>query len=117
MRFIAATIASLGLAIGASTYAEGPDDSYVRIYNLIQQADNMNQSGQKRAAFEKYTEAQTALKGLQSANPDWNSKLVQFRLGYVGGKLAAFGPPRPPPPLKNRLLKRPSPPPRRQRPP
>jgi tetratricopeptide (TPR) repeat protein len=93
MRFIAATIASLGLAIGASTYAEGPDDSYVRIYNLIQQADNMNQSGQKRAAFEKYTEAQTALKGLQSANPDWNSKLVQFRLGYVGGKLAAFGPP------------------------
>lgn len=91
MRLIAVTIASLGLAIGTSTYAEGPDDNYVRIYNLIQQADNLNQSGQKRAAFEKYNEAQTALKGVQTGNPDWNPKLIQYRLGYVARKLADFG--------------------------
>ena len=91
MRLIAVTIASLGLAIGTSTYAEGPDDNYVRIYNLIQQADNLNQTGQKRSAFEKYTEAQTALKGVQTGSPDWNPKLIQFRLGYVARKLADLG--------------------------
>ena len=70
-----------------SSMAEGLDDRYVQIYNLIQQADGLNDSGQSRPAMEKYREAQTALQDFLAAHPTWNERLVKFRLDYIASKL------------------------------
>ena len=70
--------------------AEGPDDQYVRIYNLIQEADKLNGSEQPREALPKYREAQTMLEHFQKGYPDWNPKVISYRLNYVAGKIAGL---------------------------
>ena len=70
--------------------AETADDQFVRIYNLIQDADTLNAGGQGAAALPKYQEAQTALQRLQRAQPSWNSTVVSFRLNYLAQKIAAL---------------------------
>lgn len=74
----------LAVAVGR---AEGPDEQYVRIYSLIQEADGLNDSGQARQAMAKYAEAQAALARFPTAFPGWNDKVVSFRLNYVNTKL------------------------------
>ncbi|MGD0258345.1 MAG: tetratricopeptide repeat protein [Verrucomicrobiota bacterium] len=83
-----AVIVALLLALSGAR-AEGPDDQYVRIYNLIQEADKLNSGGQPREALPKYLEAQTALQRFQKGFPDWNVKVISFRLNYVAAKIAA----------------------------
>src|SRR5712671_3716772 len=67
--------------------AEEPDDQFVRIYDLIQQADRLNGNRRQEQAREKYLEAQTELLALRKAHPDWNESVVGFRLKYVAEKL------------------------------
>src|ERR1035438_6485678 len=82
---------ALALLLGSSPVrADGPDDEYMQIYNLIQQADTLATSGKPTLAKAKYQEAQTALKSFQKEYPEWNVKLVAYRLNYVLGKLAAL---------------------------
>jgi tetratricopeptide (TPR) repeat protein len=75
------------LAVLPEVRAESQDEQYVRIYNLIQQADSLNESGQTTQALAKYLEAQTALKRFQTVNPDWNTKVINFRLKYLESKI------------------------------
>src|SRR5437016_7137737 len=78
----------LALICGSAVLrAEGPDDEYVRIYNLIQQADALAEHGRGELARQKYSEAQTELDRVQKAYPGWNEQVVQFRLNYVMEKL------------------------------
>lgn len=78
--------------------SQSPDDRYVQVYALLEEADKLNGAGQAREAVTKYLEAQVAIKGLQSTYPEWNAKLVAFRLEYISSKLepltkkAAAGP-------------------------
>ena len=72
--------------------ADGPDDQYVQIYNLIQEADTLNSAGQASEALPKYLEAQTGLQMLQKGYPDWNAKVVNFRLDYVRRRIAVLSP-------------------------
>ena len=82
---------ALALLLGLSPVrADGPDDEYMQIYNLIQQADTLATSGKPTSAKAKYQEAQTALKSFQKDYPEWNVKLVAYRLNYVVGKLVAL---------------------------
>ena len=67
--------------------AGGPEEQYVELYGLLQEADKLNDSGQTRGAVTKYLEVQSGLKQLQSAFPDWNSKIITFRLGYVASRV------------------------------
>ena len=78
----------LPLAFAAWLHAEGPDDQFVRIYNWIQQADALAESGRNDQARQKYLQAQAELKTLQTTHPDWNDSVVGFRLKYVAEKLA-----------------------------
>ncbi len=71
--------------------AEGPDDTYVWIYTLIQEADGLSEKGQSSQAALKYLEVQTALKKFQTDHPGWNDKVVNYRLGYVASKLEPLG--------------------------
>ena len=70
--------------------AQGPDDQYVRIYNGIQEAELLNKNDQPAQALTKYLEAQTALQKLQRGYPDWNPRVVAFRLNYVADKISAI---------------------------
>jgi hypothetical protein len=89
-------VLALALLLGSwPLRAEGPDDDYMRIYNLIQQADALATSGKPTPAKAKYQEAQTALKTFQKEYPEWNVKLVAYRLNYVVGKLTALTQKRP----------------------
>ena len=85
--------ALLGLALLLGSWparADGPDDEYLQIYTLIQQADDLNTSGKAAPAKAKYQEAQTALSKFQKDYPDWNVKLVAYRLNYLAQKVAAL---------------------------
>ncbi len=67
--------------------AAAPDEQYVELYGLIQEADKFNAAGQTRAAVTKYLEAQVGLKNLRAAFPDWNPKIVHFRIQYIASNL------------------------------
>ena len=82
----------------ARTQAEGPDDQYVSIYNLIQEGDLLGNNGQPRQALAKYAEAQSALEKFRKGYPEWNPRVVNFRLTYVGAKIATLSASLPPPP-------------------
>ena len=73
-----------------SARAQSSEEQYVRIYNLIQQADGLNSSGKTQEALQKYLDAQTALQRLQRLSPDWNSKVINFRLGYIEEKISGI---------------------------
>ena len=83
--------AVVGLTLGVLR-AQGPDEEYIRIYNLIQQGDTLQQNGQMRDAYGRFLEAQAALKQFQTVNPSWEIKLIQFRLNYVAAKVRQFAP-------------------------
>ena len=85
-RFLVVTILAL-LALSPMARADGPDDQYVAIYSLIQQADALNEKGDAAAALAKYNEAQYALTRFQASFPDTYVKVVKYRLGYLVGKI------------------------------
>lgn len=70
----------------------GPDSQFVDVYELIQEADRLERSGQGAAALTGYEQAEKLLNTLRRGNPDWNPSLVSFRLEYVGRKIAEMRP-------------------------
>jgi Flp pilus assembly protein TadD len=87
------------LATAASGRAQSLDDQYLQIFNLIQEADSLAGTTPSEA-LAKYLQAQTALQRLQKASPDWNSKVINFRLIYVGSKIVNLSAKTPPPEIK-----------------
>ncbi len=79
-------IAVLLLLLVARVHADGADDQYVQIYNLIQQGDTAGTSHPDEA-LAKYTEAQNSLLRFQKIYPGWNQKVVNFRLNYLASKI------------------------------
>ena len=67
--------------------AEGPDDRFIDIYNLIQQADQSLDRGSARPLYEQ---ARERLLGLQRDYPTWNERVVSYRLRYTAEKLSAL---------------------------
>jgi tetratricopeptide (TPR) repeat protein len=82
-------LAALAVLIGAAAFApaQSLDETYVRIYSLIQQGDQLLAAGQAEAAVTKFTEADERLKQFKVENPAWNEKVVTFRLRYVAERL------------------------------
>jgi Flp pilus assembly protein TadD len=86
-------VALLGLILAVSVWqarAQSLDEQYVRIYNLIQQADALNAADDQTQALARYLEAQTDLQRLQQLNPGWNEKVVKFRLNYLATKIGGI---------------------------
>ncbi|MFM2293823.1 MAG: repeat containing protein [Verrucomicrobiota bacterium] len=77
----------LTLAPLALRAQEAPDDRYIAIYDLIQTADTALEQNNSADARAKYTEAQTSLKKFAVDFPNWNTKIVNFRLNYLDTKL------------------------------
>lgn len=83
-------ICVLGILFGAVLWANAqssPDDKYVFIYSLIQEGDKLKQKGDGRAAVDRYTQAEKSLKDLRALHPDWNKKIVDYRLDYLADQL------------------------------
>jgi tetratricopeptide (TPR) repeat protein len=78
---------------------QSADSQYLNLYSVIQQADGLAGSGDLRQALAKYIEAQAQLQQFQNAFPDWNPKIVTFRLKYLAGKIADLTAQLPPPVL------------------
>ncbi|MCS7089449.1 MAG: tetratricopeptide repeat protein [Verrucomicrobiota bacterium] len=72
----------------ARLHAQGPDQQFVTVYAAIQEGDRLLNLGQSRAAIAKYLEAQEGLRRLQAAWPDWNPRIVRFRLNYLADRIA-----------------------------
>ena len=85
--FVLAGLVLAALVVPAR--AQSPDDQYVLIYNVIQEADALNNLDQPAQALPKFLEAQSALQRLQKQFPDWHEKVVGFRLNYLAARIAA----------------------------
>lgn len=87
MNRLSVWLAALFVAGALHASAQSPEEQYVRIYNLIQQADALNSNGRFDQALPKYLEAQSALQRIQKFNPAWNPRVVSFRLNYLAEKI------------------------------
>src|SRR5262245_3929401 len=90
MRFSCGAAVSFILAVAVVTSAQVADDQYVRVYSMIEAADKLRAQGDARSAVTRYLEAQVELRQLQQSFPEWNPKLMSFRLDYVSSQLAAL---------------------------
>jgi len=80
-------VGCLALACLIVTRADGPDDRFIDVYNLIQLAD---QSPDRRAARQMYEDAQGKLRQMQRDFPAWNERVISYRLRYTADKLSTL---------------------------
>jgi tetratricopeptide (TPR) repeat protein len=91
MKFFAALAIFLFIAgLNPARAQSNADDQYITIYGLIQQADATASSGHPQSALTQYSSVQSELQKFQRYYPDWNPKIVNFRLNYVAGKIAGL---------------------------
>ena len=85
-------VASVGLLLAVmlpeAHAQQTPDDQYVIIYSLMQQADGLENSGEPRRALAQYVETQAELQKFQKIFPDWHPNIIAFRLNYLAEKIA-----------------------------
>ena len=77
----------VGVLLGSLLRAAEPDEQFVRIFALIQEADGLAEGGHKDLAAQKYREAQGSLIAFRKAHPGWNESVVDYRLKYIEEKL------------------------------
>ena len=91
-RFAALALLFPTLMLSPARAQQGADDQYLIIYSLMQQADSLSGAGRANEALADFVEAQGELRKFQQANPDWNPKIVNFRLNYLAEKIAELTP-------------------------
>src|ERR1051326_7301176 len=77
----------VGLLCAWPARADEDEEQYLRIVDIIQQADSLSAKGKTAAARAKYQEAQTALKTFRRNYRDWNPTIVGYRMKYLESKL------------------------------
>jgi Tfp pilus assembly protein PilF len=87
-RRVALLILMLAALLPAARAQHGPDEQYIIIYSLLQQADTLDRSSQSRQALAHYVQVQGELDKFQKQYPDWNPRIVNFRLKYLAEKIA-----------------------------
>ena len=80
--------AALAAVLLLPLVAIAQDDQYLRVYTTIQEADGLKKSDLPAQALAKYLEAQSSLVRFQKLYPDWNAKVVNYRLSYVASRIA-----------------------------
>jgi tetratricopeptide (TPR) repeat protein len=89
-RFAALVGLALAVVLPPARAQQNPDDQYITIYSLIQQADTLETASQPRSALAGFTQALADLQKFQKAFPDWDPKIVSFRLDYLKEKVNAL---------------------------
>ena len=67
--------------------AQSPDSEFLEIYTQIQEGEALESGGQLGSALERFQQAQRGLQAFSKAHPNWNDRIVKFRLGYLEEKL------------------------------
>lgn len=88
--FPALAILLLAIAPQQVRAQQDPDDQYVAIYGQMEQADSLQKTGQPRQALAAYVGAQAELHKFQKIYPDWDQKIVSYRLNYLADKIAGL---------------------------
>ncbi len=70
--------------------AEEPEDHYLRVLKLIEQAESFNTNSQAGLALAKFQQARVELQGLQKTYPTWNVKMVSYRSKSLAEQVAAL---------------------------
>ncbi|MEM9399070.1 MAG: tetratricopeptide repeat protein [Verrucomicrobiota bacterium] len=70
--------------------AATPQDQYLQIYLLIQEADKLETAGQKASARARYEVALKRLRELNETNSDWEPTIVKYRIKYSQEKVTAL---------------------------
>jgi len=71
----------------AQAQVQTPEDKYFTLMSLIDRADVLSEKGQTNSAKAKYMDAQTALADFRKNYPNWNTKLVTYRLNYLAERI------------------------------
>ncbi|MGA2029948.1 MAG: hypothetical protein ABSG87_07725, partial [Verrucomicrobiota bacterium] len=87
-RFVLPAGLLLAIMLSQAQAQEDPDDQYIIIYSLMQQADAYENSGEPQQALPQYVETQAELQKFQKLFPDWHTNIVAFRLNYLAQKIA-----------------------------
>ena len=91
-RFAALAVLFLALMLSPAHAQPGADDQYLIIYSLMQQADSLDSARHSSEALAAFVEAQGELRKFQNVYPDWNPKIVNFRLNYLAERIAELTP-------------------------
>ncbi len=91
-RFAALAVLFLTFLLSPARAQQGADDQYLIIYSLMQQADTLAGAGHASEALAGFVEAQGELQKFQNAYPDWDPKIVNFRMSYLAEKIAELTP-------------------------
>jgi len=86
-RLVVLLVVILTALLPTARAQQGADDQYIIIYSLMQQADALDSSGQSRQALAQYVQVQGELQQFQQIYPDWNTRIVGFRLKYLAEKI------------------------------
>ena len=95
MKWLAALILVLICGVLPGAFGQGLDDEYVQIFRLIQEADALAGPAPSQA-LAKYLDAQAALDRLHKGSPDWNTRIVNYRLSYLANKIGTLSASHPP---------------------
>lgn len=88
MKLFLAIVLFLSALLASACAQQDADDRYVAIYTLIQQADTLVDNGQPADALAIYQDAQTRLQKFQQLFPNWDTDIVNYRLGDLTDKIA-----------------------------
>ncbi len=89
-RLIALALAGLTVCFLAVPSARAQEEQYVQVYNLIQDGDAALNSENSPLALTHYLRAQSELQKFQKIYPDWNGRIVNFRLNYLAAKISSL---------------------------
>jgi Flp pilus assembly protein TadD len=89
MKRVAVWLLFLGVALGVR--AQSPDAEFLQFYGIMQQGEILERSGQYSDAMDRFQTAQRDLQRFAKAYPNWNEKLIKFRLSYLAGKIGSLG--------------------------
>ncbi|NJK92147.1 MAG: hypothetical protein HC904_10140 [Blastochloris sp.] len=64
-----------------------PQEQFLQVYILIQEAEKLESAGQKASARTRYQVAQERLEKLNKNYPEWEPTIVKYRLRYSKEKL------------------------------
>jgi tetratricopeptide (TPR) repeat protein len=82
-RFVVFVGLALAVSLPPARAQQGPDDQYISIYSLMQQADALQAGGQPREALAGYTQALAELQKFKKTFPNWGPEIVTYRLNYL----------------------------------
>lgn len=92
---LAGALVAGGLLGGSQAWSASPDALYLQAYSQISQADQYAATGSPEQARTLYEQARRKLESLQRSSPNYSPNAIDFRLEYIGQKLAALPAPEP----------------------